>query len=333
MSKEVTTTGKNMVRDLLESRKQEFGKALSNNINPDQFVRAALTMIQNSPKLMECTQSSLYSSLMQAASLSLSPDGMLGQAYLVPYGGRAQLIIGYKGLRELALRTNKYRDVLARVVYDRDKFKIEYGSNESLFHEPYEGDRGEMRGAYAMATTMDGAHLFCFMWKSEIEEHRDQYSKSWKKSDSMWQTATGRAWEKTLLRRLCGNRLQLSVVVQGQLYREDAIAAGIELPSEDMGDVIDIPSDDAPEPPEKPKGMEGLVDTVKKKTGPKPGKETDLRILVKDKIKKLNPGEDFVTLLDGYCTAILGVSTNMYEIETLTDLQLYAVWEEIKNSK
>lgn len=270
MNQKVTLQGRNQIRDLLEDRKGEFGKALQNNIDPSQFVRAALTMVQENAALMGCSQGSLYSSLMKAAQLSLSPDGMLGQAYLVPYGDKAQLIIGYKGLRELALRTGKYRDVRARIVYKKDSFRIEYGSEEYIKHTPFEGDRGEMRGVYAVAVNNDGSTIFEFMWADEMIAHRDKYSKAWKRKDSMWQTAPERAWEKTVIRRLC-NRLQLSVVAQGVLAVEDRIEAELDIPDRTEEDTIDIETgeilDDIPlgDVPEKKNGIDGLVETLENK--------------------------------------------------------------------
>jgi len=339
MAQELTKSGKNMVRDLLESRKSEFGKALQNNIDPGHFVRAALTMIQGNSKLLECTQASLYSSLMACAQLSLSPDGVLGQAYLVPYSGKAVLIIGYKGLRELALRTDKYRDIVARVVFEKDEFHIEYGSNESMLHIPYEGDRGEMRGAYAIATCLDGSRLFGFMWGAEIEKHRNKYSKSWKKADSMWQTAPEIAWEKTLLRRLCGNRLQLSVVARKVMAVEDKMDAGLEIPLEDDIESIDIEPDDPEtlDPDKKPTGVDGLTATLNKKNGKKGNKTVDqedsqavdLRIVIQEKIQEIYPKIAWKNKLDEICGPILGASQVPYDLENMGREDLAKVYKEL----
>ena len=64
--------------------------------------------MQRTPKLLECTRESLLACIVQCAQLGLEPDGLLGQAYLIPfYNGRknryeCQLIVGYKGLLKLA---------------------------------------------------------------------------------------------------------------------------------------------------------------------------------------------------------------------------------------
>lgn len=284
MGQELTKQGGALIRDLLNERREDFQKALGKNIRMDLFIRSALTMIQESPKLMDCTQASLFTALLKAAQLSLSPDGLLGQSYLVPYGNKAQLIIGYKGLRELALRTGKYQDVRARIVFQNDKFDIALGTDEFVNHVPAEGDRGEMRGCYAVAVLMDGSAIAEFMWRKEIEKHRNQYSqgykaaeKSWQgkpaKKDSPWHTATEAMWEKTLIRKLA-KRLQMSPDAQQVMAREEMMEAGLTLPADDMDSIIDIPTDmreddetKQEDTKDKTKGISGAESLLDEKNG------------------------------------------------------------------
>lgn len=59
----------------------------------------ALSALNTTPKLKDCTQLSFLAALMNAAQLGLEPNTPLGQAYLIPYNSQFQ--IGYKGLIEL----------------------------------------------------------------------------------------------------------------------------------------------------------------------------------------------------------------------------------------
>ena len=279
MTKEITRKGALTIFTLLESKKPEFQKALQNNIKVDHFIRVAMTAMQQNPTLMQCTPASFYDSLMKAAQLSLNCDGLLGQAYLVPFNNNragtkeAALIIGYKGLRELALRTSKYKDIYACVVFSNDKLEVRLGSDPYLKHEPTEKERGEMRACYAVAIHKDGTPIWKFKWANEIEKHKKKYSKAWQKKDSIWQTDPEIAWEKTLIRMLCG-RLQMSVVAQEVMAREDALQAGVDLPPVDAGFDFDaIPSQDDIEAPveekDQGKGVDGLVDELKGKSNGK----------------------------------------------------------------
>ncbi|MGM2927273.1 recombinase RecT, partial [Bacillus cereus group sp. BC72] len=50
-------------------------------------------------------------SAMVAATLDLPIDKNLGYAWIVPYKGRAQFQLGYKGYIQLALRTGQYKSI------------------------------------------------------------------------------------------------------------------------------------------------------------------------------------------------------------------------------
>ena len=76
------------VRGLLEKMKGQFEMALPKHVTPDRLIRVALTAVQNTPKLLECDRRSLLSAVMTCAQLGLEPDGVLGQAYLVPFRAR-----------------------------------------------------------------------------------------------------------------------------------------------------------------------------------------------------------------------------------------------------
>lgn len=279
MSEELTTTGAEMVRDLLASRKKEFGEVLNSEIAAKDFCRVALTMIQESPKLLQCTEASLYTSLLKAAQLQLNCDGLLGEAYLVPFNDNrqgliAQLLIGYKGLINLAMNTGHYKDVRSRVVWTKDPFKISLGTNEFIEHEPSEFEEGAMRGCYAVAVGKDGTPTFEFMFSKKIWTHAKQYSKMWnaKKQifypDSIWVTNPEMAFKKTLIRKLC-NRLPLSARVKALLAREDRMEAGLDMPLEDLDGVIDVdPLTPEVTDDKKPEGKKAnLSDALKKKNG------------------------------------------------------------------
>lgn len=327
-----------MIRSMLFDNLGKITTALQNSIDAKYFCSTAVALVNGNSKLLDCTQKSLYLAILQAARLSLNLDGLLGQAYLIPYGPKAQLVIGFKGLRELALRTNKYKDLRARVVYEKDIFEIELGTNEFIKHIPFEGDRGKKRGCYAIAICSDGSAISEFMFTDEINKHRDQYSKGHKKSDSAWITATDRMWEKTLIRRLCG-RLQMSVVAQQVMGREDKMDAGLELPAEDDIDVIDLETGEIEtptDPDKKPAGVDGLTATLNKKNGKKKpvdaddSQAVDLRIVIQEKIQEIYPKVPWKNIVDEICTAVLGRSETPYDLESLARVPLGQVYAELQ---
>jgi recombination protein RecT len=91
--------------------------ALPKHMTADRLARIATTEIRKVPKLAACDQASFLGAIMQCAQLGLEPGGALGHAYLIPFDKRqkvngwetvsteAQLIIGYRGMIDLARRS------------------------------------------------------------------------------------------------------------------------------------------------------------------------------------------------------------------------------------
>ena len=114
-------------------------------------------MIAN-PKLLDCDSNSIAQATLQCVRWGLLPDGISGAAHLVPYGKKCTLILGYRGLRELALRSPHVKSMFPpRTVYANDIFTYQYGTDENIVHIPAKyADRGEIVAFYAVATMASG---------------------------------------------------------------------------------------------------------------------------------------------------------------------------------
>lgn len=158
------------------AQKAEIARAVPKHIDPERLVRVALTACVQNPALLNCTRESLMQATIQSASLGLMPDGVMGQAYLIPYGDKAQFQIGYQGLIELAYRTDRIAAIIADVVHEKDKFEFHREVEKDVFsHRPYEGDDdpGPATHAYAIIRRKDGTASVTVLPKAKIEkEHR-----------------------------------------------------------------------------------------------------------------------------------------------------------------
>ena len=74
-----------------------FAQVLGQTMPPERLVRTVVVSCERLPKLLECDRQSVFNAAMSAACLGLEVDGVTGQAFLIPFKGRAQLVIGYKG--------------------------------------------------------------------------------------------------------------------------------------------------------------------------------------------------------------------------------------------
>lgn len=225
---ELTTRDANIatLRDLLARSRQQIAAALPSHLTADRLIRIAMTTVQRTPRLAECSPFSILGCIMEAAQLGLEPDNMLGHAYLVPFWNKktgcyeAKLIPGYRGLLDLARRSGELSMVYARCVYERDKYEIAFGLEPRLVHIPCDTDKpGEIIAAYAVARLRDGSSQFEWMWRREIEVVR---ARSAAADDGPWVTDYAEMAKKTVLRRLM-KVLPLSVEVQRAMAKADEL--------------------------------------------------------------------------------------------------------------
>lgn len=183
-----------------------------------RLVKRAVMTFADKEALQKCTPQSFVKCVQQAAELGFAIDGRLCHA--VPYNTKvkidgkevwidvAQLQVDYKGMIACAKRLKLVQDVWARLVYEHDSFdltetdgKVHY--NLSLDHTK---DRGEVLGAFAVATHQDGWFRLEWMSLTEINDIRKR-SKSYqshiaKGYQTPWVSDAGEMQKKTVIKRL-----------------------------------------------------------------------------------------------------------------------------------
>lgn len=230
------------IRVLLEKSRGQIEKALPKHLTADRLLRVAMTSIQKTPKLLECTQQSLLACIMTCAQLGLEPDQFLGQAYLVPFKDTRKgvttctLIPGYRGYIALARRSGEVQTVSAQVVYERDEFELQYGVEDKLVHKPaLNGNRGAPIGAYCVFKYKDGGYSFDFLPVGDIEKVR---TRSKAAQDGPWVTDWEEMAKKTAIKRHA-KLAPLSVEFQKAVALEDRAMTG-----EPQSDLLGLESDD-----------------------------------------------------------------------------------------
>ncbi|WP_081687045.1 recombination protein RecT [Chitinilyticum litopenaei] len=226
--------------------KTQLALALPKHMNSERMARIALTEIRKVPKLAECNQASFMGAIMVCAQLGLEPGSALGHAYILPFdkrqrvGGQwttvdteAQLIIGYRGMIDLARRSGQILSLEARAVFSRDKFEVRFGLDSTLIHEPdwETADRGELRFVYAVAKLKDGGVQFEVMSRADVEKIRAQ-SKA--KDNGPWVTHFEEMAKKTVIRRLF-KYLPVSIELQTAVGIDERADEGI---GQDLGDFL-----------------------------------------------------------------------------------------------
>jgi recombination protein RecT len=230
---------------LLIQAKGSIESVIPRHLSAERLMKIARVAWGRSPKLQECTAQSLITCVMEAAELGLDVSGTLGTAYLVPFKNQgkyeATLIIGYRGLIELARRSGMIQSVESRAVFHGEKFEMTHGMSPSLRHEPdIDANPAEkdFRGCYMVARLKDGGTHVEWMNKGEIDRIRNQ-SKAGKFGP--WKDHYIEMAKKTVLRRGFKMLPMSPEMVSAFTHSDD-----VEFP----GEIIDTTFTEAVEPGE-----------------------------------------------------------------------------------
>lgn len=234
-----TEEKKATIGDLIYSYKDKFASALPSVITPERFARICANAVASNPQLAKCSQTSLIGALLCSAQCGLEPNTSLGQAYVIPYGDKAQFQISYKGLIELAHRSGQLKDISAHIVYENDTFEYELGLEPKLKHIPAMKDRGEATWVYAVYHLNSGGYGFEVMSVEDINRHRRQYSKT--RGSSPWDTAWEEMAKKTVVKKCLKYAPMASDFVRAT--NQDEHTADLDLSSDFTEPTVDYSED------------------------------------------------------------------------------------------
>ena len=234
MSESTAMTPYKAIETKLTENMEMMRELVPNDINFEATFKGVLLEIGQNRKLQECTVPSIVMAAMTMFELGLDCVKAKGHAYLVPYKGQCKLIIGYRGMIELAKRSGIVTNIMSYIVHEKDIFDISYGTSPHIEHKPFlNGERGAIIGAYAIAFFREGLPQFDYMTFDQLNDVKARskmlYSRPWK-------TDEHEMYRKIPIRRLFK-----------YLPSSEAIDKVIEI---DNRDYASIP--DEPEPEKKP---------------------------------------------------------------------------------
>lgn len=200
----LTVNGPKTIRQQLESEqfRQAVAKALPKHLTPDRFIRVACTTVMRTPKLANCDQTSFFNALLTLSQLGIEADGR--RAHLIPFENRkrnvteVQLIIDYKGLAELAMRSGIVSFLHADVVCENDEFDYNAGQLKA-HHIDFKKPRGNVYAVYALCRFKDGSEKCDVMTRDEVEAVR---GRSRAGTNGPWVSDWNEMAKKTVFRRL-----------------------------------------------------------------------------------------------------------------------------------
>lgn len=209
--REMAIAKRNTIEDTLNKAVPKIQALLPRGMLAKKLLQIVLNSCTKNPKLLECKPLSILGAVMQSAELGLTPDGLAGEAHIIPFknnkkGGiyEAQFIPGYKGLIKLAMNSGQVKRFQARVVYDKDIFDYELGINEYLKHKPT-GETEKPIHFYAILEFLNGGVIFDVLPTKKIESIRDaspNYKYARDKTKTIWAQYFPDMGMKTMIRRL-----------------------------------------------------------------------------------------------------------------------------------
>ncbi len=239
-----------MLNSLLDGEKmrKRFDELLGKRT--PQFLSSLVSMINDNKDLQEAfmqSPMSVVKSALQAATYDLPIDPALGYAYIVPFNNNvktangwqkkkmATMVIGYKGLVQLCLRTGAYQCV-PDAVDVREGELVSYNrlTGDAEFKWIEDEDEREKLPVVGYAgyfRLKNGAEKTIYMTVSQIRHHEEKNRKG---------SAQGKGWRedfdamarKTVIRRLCSKYALMSIDYQDTASR-DTMNAATALATED----------------------------------------------------------------------------------------------------
>jgi len=235
-------------RKTLEEKKESLEKLIPNkrSMPIDRYVRILVQAAIRNPEILKCDPTTIWLAFSLCAQYGLEPDTPNGHAYLIPrwnkHLGRKEctVIIGYKGLMELAYRCNAIKAIRANIVYKKE---LEAGLFEFSYEPPkivhkinpmLKRYNEDIIGAYCVVEFKRGGKMMRAQKFVDIEEIKDKHmARSASKGRGPWITDFAPMCRKTPIRVLLS---QGEVPISSQLASALEYETKLELESLGLGD-------------------------------------------------------------------------------------------------
>ena len=252
-------------QSVMSFTKQVNGSYVQNQLkqvlgnNAGTFATSLVEVFTNDAQLQKCDQKKVVQEAIKAATLKLPLNKQLGYAYVVVYNNwdktarkavpTPTLIIGWKGLLQLALRSGQYRNINADIVYEGELI----GTDKLSGAIDLSGNKTSEKviGYFAHFETINGFKKTLFMTLADMANYALKYSPTFKRNvdknplptiDDLCDLATDQAingptgkigWEgdfnsmaiKTVLRRLLSKYGYLSIEMMNAISDETESSA------------------------------------------------------------------------------------------------------------
>jgi recombination protein RecT len=203
------------------------------------FITSVLQIVASNELLAKAEPTSIYQSAAVAATLELPLNNSLGFAYIVPYNESykddfgnwqkktvAQFQIGYKGFKQLALRSGQFltihaTDVREGEIKKRDRLtgRMEFDWVEN------EDERNKLKivGYVSHFVLLNGFSQTFYMTVEKLREHAKKYSQTFQRDKGRWKDDFDGMCLKTVTKLNLSKNAPLSVEMQKAVIADQAV--------------------------------------------------------------------------------------------------------------
>lgn len=246
-----------------------IAQSVPKHMSPERMLRTFVQATARTPGLLKCNMRSVIGGMLTLSQVGLEPNTPLQHAFLIPFKRtiknketgkwdqeiyEVQVIFGYPGLLDLSYRSSMLSAVHADVVWEKDTFSFEYGTDAHLRHKPM-GRRHDGESpvwAYAHAKLKDG-QAFEVLPYSEVLRIRDNAQgyraalaakekaerENWKKLPATWTEAPWVKHEIQMSRKTAFRALSKWLPRSVELAAAISLDEAQERGAVDFGPVLD----------------------------------------------------------------------------------------------
>jgi len=161
------------------------------------FTTSVLSAMNSNYMLKDADPNSVYMAALTAASLDLPINENLGFAYIIPYKvkqgnqyiTKAQFQVGYKGIKQLALRSGEFKTINESDVREGEIKSFNRLTGEIQFdwiQDYSERMAKQIVGYVSFFELTNGFTSTFYMSKDEVVQHATKYSQTFKKGTGVW---------------------------------------------------------------------------------------------------------------------------------------------------
>lgn len=203
------------------------------------FVNNLTALVANSAQLQECVPLTVMFAALKATALNLPLENSLGMAYCIPYRDNkknitvAQFQIGYKGYKQLALRSGMFSIIPKATDVKEGELKYRNRLTGECHFEFIDDDveRAQKKtiGYASYFRLLNGAESTYYMSVEEMEAHALRYSQTYRsktdyiKKSSKWTTDFDDMAKKTVIKLNLSKNAPLSVEMQDAIRADQSV--------------------------------------------------------------------------------------------------------------